>query len=205
MYLVKTRDKSRENMARTLRDMKVRGTPFSAHDASSVHQICGEIGDTHEPSHYARFPMCRVYVLCRDKEDVVGYAAVRLARCYNFVIDAFGILEEHRQSGLGAAFYGAIEADIRGPWNGKVESPKAYTICIQSTYEQDSYASAVSHHLKCENQDVSVSLMDVSKELRGACVFWRRMGFENERLACTYPGSLFTPVLLMWKHINGDV
>lgn len=209
MNLMKSRDASARHMGRTFRGLSVRGGPFSVDDNSSVIHICGDIGAVHPPVHYAHYPTARIYVLCNDEREVIGYAAVRLARFNNFVLDAFGILEERRAGGIGRRLYWAIEADIAGPWASATGSFShttngiGITISVQATYEYDSYVAAVRRHSRETNGGHAITLdMDaIARELRGSCVFWRRMGFNNQQLVCASPASLFTPIMLMWHNM----
>lgn len=48
---------------------------------------------------------------------------------------------------------------------------------------------------------VTIDMAAVLKKVHGSCDFWRRMGFNKEKIVCTGPFSIIQPVIMMWQKI----
>lgn len=231
--LFKTNSRTVEELAMQLRGARtVDGKPFDPSTTVSILALCGDIGAVHEPNYYATWPFARIYLIL-SLQGLLGYAAVRFEprngpHLATFVIDAFGVSPACRSKGMGTWLFDHIKSDVTNPssfsatpssieqatgeWytvllqHGHLRADEPYTMSIQSIFDYKSYIGALREHtteIKSPRHVVTIDMTAVLQKLKGSCVFWRRMGFVNERIVCNTSGfSVAEPVVLMWFRVR---
>lgn len=230
--LFKTNSRSVEELAIQLRGAStVDGKPFDPTSTASILALCGNIGAVHEPNYYATWPFARIYLVL-SLQGLLGYAVVRFEprngpHLATFVIDAFGVSPACRSKGMGTRLFEYIKSDVtsptssstlgsdleaKGEWytvllqHGHLSADEPYTMSIQSIFDYPSYVGALREHtteIKSPRHVVTIDMTAVLQGLTGSCVFWRRMGFVNERIVCNTSGfSVAEPVVLMWFRVR---
>ena len=186
---------------------------FDIHSTKDVYEICGkDIGEVKIPSDYSCYPSRRLF-LYKNGGKVIGYCAVRFASAnelnprHCFVIDTFGIHESCRRSGFGSKLFSAVKEAINSPqWHfdlavaGMLSGSSDCYVCLQSTYDYESYAKALALYTRAEGDKVVIDMNKVVTSLTGSCAFWRRMGFENYKVSLD--NTVIQPVLVMWYKIK---
>jgi len=175
------------------------GALFDIHGTQSVALLMGEVGAVFAPQDYADYPRGATFY-CKEECSglVVAYAAVRFysAESQTFVIDTMGVSNYMRGSGLGRIFVEEIKKDIRA-WAGEV-CLSQYTVSLQSVFDYDIYTKAVTANCKHDKRVVEIDMSAIVGEMTGSCQFWRKCGFDHQRLIITNPATIFSPILMMW-------
>ena len=226
--LFKTCSRTLEDLEKEMQGSTINGRNFSLRDTSSVVEICGNIGVVYPPSDYATWPLGRIYSLHELDKGMIGYAAVRFvpkgednsSHDATFVIDSFGVLDSTRGSGIGKILFNYIKSDVCAKshadgsktWIGSViekgllGKAESCTLSIQSTFDFESYCSALASNTTEQSHRgshvVTINMTAVLRQVHGSCDFWRKMGFASEKIVCSGGFNVASPIIIMWQKIK---
>lgn len=217
----KTCSRTPDELEKEMAGSKINGHDFNTADTSSVTEICGNIGVVYPPADYAAWPQSRIYSIHHLDRGVIGYAAVRLTnrsarRMSTFIIDSFGVLDSARKEGIGKSLFEYIKEDTctrrSDSWYdallkcGMMAESESYTLSIQSTFDFGSYCKAISDHTLVSNsggsQIATIDMTAVLKNTHGSCDFWRKMGFDGEKVIYSGDFNVAEPIIIMWQKIK---